>query len=260
MSQAQWHNELRIPAALALKLGEFRRRVWAIKLVEAIAVAAISVLVAFLVVFALDRLFDTPAWLRALVAFGAAVGCCAMPWFLHFWVWRFRRLDQLARLLSRKMPGIGDQLLGIIELSENRREQSRSPALCQAAIEQVSDDAQHRDFRAATPDSRLRSTLSCAVTLVFIVALLAELVPAAAGNALARLSRPWGNTPRYTFAALQPLPSELVVAHREPFQLKTKLAADPAWKPTTATVQLANQQPMTADQADGTYSFDFPTQ
>ena len=35
MSQAQWHNELRIPAALALKLGEFRRRVWTnIKLFE----------------------------------------------------------------------------------------------------------------------------------------------------------------------------------------------------------------------------------
>jgi len=33
MSQAQWHNELRFQPTLALmKLGEFRRRVWAIKL------------------------------------------------------------------------------------------------------------------------------------------------------------------------------------------------------------------------------------
>ena len=260
MNQAQWHNELRIPAALALKLGEFRRRVWTIKLVEAIALAAISLLVAFLAVFALDRLFDTPAWLRTLIGLSAAIGCCAVPWFLHHWVWRFRKLDQLARLLSRKMPGIGDQLLGIIELADNRREQSRSPALCQAAIEQVSNDAQHRDFRAATPDSRLRSALTCAVTLIFIVALLAELVPAAAGNALARLSRPWSDTPRYTFAALQPLPSELVVAHGEPFHLTAKLATDSAWKPSTATATLANQQPMTAELVDGSYSFDFPTQ
>ena len=71
MSQAQWHNELRIPATLALKLGEFRRRVWTIKLIEAIAVAAISVLVAFLLVFALDRLLDTPAWLRMLIGVSA---------------------------------------------------------------------------------------------------------------------------------------------------------------------------------------------
>jgi hypothetical protein len=211
-------------------------------------------------VFALDRLFDTPAWLRALIGAGAAIGCCAVPWFLHYWVWRFRRFDQLARLLSRKMPGIGDQLLGIIELSENRREQNRSPALCQAAIEQVSDDAQHRDFRAATPDSRLRSALTCAVTLMFIVALLAELVPAAAGNALARLSRPWGDTPRYTFAALQPLPNELVVAHGEPFHLTAKLANDSAWQPATATATLGNQQPMTSELVGDAYSFDFPTQ
>src|SRR6478735_6051077 len=158
------------------------------------------------------------------------------------------------------MPGIGDQLLGIIELAENRREQSRSRALCQAAIEQVSDDAQHRDFRAATPDSRLRSALTCAVTLIFIVALLAQLVPAAAGNALARLSRPWGDTPRYTFAALDPLPAKLVVAHGEPFHLAAKLATDSAWTPATATATLANQQPVTANLSDGAYAFDFPTQ
>ncbi len=82
-----------------------------------------------------------------------------VPWFCHRWVWQFRRLDQLARLLSHKMPRIGDQLLGIIELAENRREQNRSRALCQAAIEQVSEDAQHCNFRAATPDSHLRGYL-----------------------------------------------------------------------------------------------------
>lgn len=102
----------------------FRRRVWTIKLVEAIAVAAVSVLVAFLLVFALDRLFDTPAWLRTAIGAAAVFGCCAIPWFLHHWVWQFRRLDQLARLLSRKMPRIGDQLLGIIELAESRWEQT----------------------------------------------------------------------------------------------------------------------------------------
>jgi hypothetical protein len=260
MSQAQWHNELRIPATLATKLGDFRRRVWSIKLVEAIAVAAISVLVAFLVVFALDRLFDTPAWLRMVVGIGALVGCCAIPWFLHHWVWRFHRLDQLARLLSRKMPTIGDQLLGIIELADNRREQSRSRALCQAAIEQVSEDAQHRDFRAATPDSRIRSALTGAITLVFVVAILSQLVPAAASNAFARLRRPWGDTPRYTFASLEPQPAGLVVAHGEPFHYTAKLATDTAWKPNTATARLANQQPIEADLVDGAYSFDFPAQ
>lgn len=260
MSQAQWHNELRIPGALALQLREFRRRVWAIKLVEAMAMAGTSALVAWIFVFALDRVFDSPSWLRALVLVGAFAGCCVVPWCLHRWVWRFRRLDQLARLLSRKMPRIGDQLLGIIELAENRWEQSRSRALCQAAIEQVSDDAQHSDFRTATPDSRLRLAIASAATMMIVVAVLWQLAPAATGNAFARLLKPWSDTPRFTFAALEPLPSGLVVAHGEPFKLMTKLAGDSIWKPSSATATLARQQPVTASLVDGKYTFDFPKQ
>ncbi|HVT28966.1 MAG TPA: hypothetical protein VHE81_13205 [Lacipirellulaceae bacterium] len=260
MSQAQWHNELRIPGALALQMRGFRRRVWSIKLVEAICFAALSMLVAFLLVFALDRLFDTPAWLRLAIELAAIAGCCALPWFVHRWVWRFYRLDQLARLLSYKMPRIGDQLLGIIELAENRWEQHRSRALCQAAIEQVSDDAQHCDFRAATPDSRLGLSLACAAALLLIVALLAILVPAAAGNAFARLARPWSGTPRYTFAALEPLPNELVVAHGEAFPISAKLTQSSLWHPSHATARLASQQPITADLAHGGYHFTFPAQ
>src|SRR6516162_4901393 len=120
MSQGHWQNDLRIPAALTAQLRDFRRRVWTIKFVEALAIAAAGVLAALLAVFALDRLFDSPSWLRAALGIAALIGCCSLPWFLHHWVWRFHRLDQLARLLSRKLPRIGDQLLGIIELAQNR--------------------------------------------------------------------------------------------------------------------------------------------
>src|SRR5262249_20350504 len=150
-----------------------------------------------------------------------------------------------------------DQLLGIIELAENRWEQHRSRALCQAAIEQVSDDAQHCDFDAATPDSRLRSSLVGLVTLLFLVALLWQLVPAAAGNAFARLAHPWSDTPRYTFAALETPPTNLVVAHGEPFHLVTKLSGEALWHPDEAVARIANQQPIAADNVDGEYSFDF---
>ena len=65
MRQTRWQDELRIPAALTDQLRDFRRRVWTIKLSESLAVAAGSVFLGFLGVFALDRLFDTPPWLRA---------------------------------------------------------------------------------------------------------------------------------------------------------------------------------------------------
>ena len=63
--------------------------------------------------FALDRVWDTPGWPRlALFAAGGRSACAAVPLALHRWVWRNRRLDQLARLLGRKHPHVGDQLLG----------------------------------------------------------------------------------------------------------------------------------------------------
>jgi hypothetical protein len=260
MSQAQWQDELRIPTELTAQLRDFRRRVWTIKLIEAIAVAASGLLIAFLSVFALDRLVDTSPWVRAAIGVLAFSGCGALLWFVRRWIWRCHRLDQLACLLSLKLPRIGDQLLGIIELANNRWEQHRSRALCQAAIEQVSEDARGYDFRVAMPNARVRTWLGVAVTLLFAAALVAELFPQAAGNAWMRLVRPWEDTPRFTFAALEPMPEEMVVAHGELFTLTAKLAADSQWQPGHARAQLADEPPVDADLLDGSYRFEFPPQ
>ncbi len=260
MSRIEWHQQLQVPATLQAQLHEYRRRVWTIKLVEALTAAALSLLVAFLCVFILDRLWDTPQWLRAAVGLGAAVGFLTVPLFLQRWVWRFRRLNQLAQLLRRKMPRLGDELLGIIELAENRWEQARSRALCQAAIEQAARDAERCDFRTATPPSLYRSFLSAAAVLLGVIAVLTAFCPAATSNAWARLLRPWQNTPRYTFAALAPLPAERVVAHGEPFTVDVALEKDSAWQPAMGTAQLASQPAVSAALADGKYRFEFPPQ
>src|SRR5262249_23341839 len=156
MSIAPQQRRLDLPESLRVKMLDFRRRVWVIKLIEAGCGAAVGVLIAYLLTFLLDRLWDTPAGVR-LGIFAAAVGACALvPLALHRWVWRQRRLEQLARLLSRAYPSIGDQLLGIIELVGNEAEQARSRALCEAAVEQVADQAESRDFADAVPNPRHR--------------------------------------------------------------------------------------------------------
>ena len=127
-------RRLALPASLQGQMYAFRRRVWAIKLIEATAGAAFGVLVAYLATFALDRLFDTPAHLRLGIFIAAILGCALVPLALHRWIWRHRRLEQLARLLSRTHPRIGDQLLGIIELVHSESEQARSLTLCEAAV------------------------------------------------------------------------------------------------------------------------------
>src|SRR5205814_5145456 len=110
----------------------------------------------YLATFLLDRLWDTPANLRLGIFVSALVGCALVPLALHRWIWRQRRLEQLARLLSRTHPRIADQLLGIIELVHSESEQARSLALCEAAIQQVAEQAQSRDFTDAVPNPKHR--------------------------------------------------------------------------------------------------------
>jgi hypothetical protein len=158
------------------------------------------------------------------------------------------------------LPRIGDQLLGVIELAHSQSEQARSPALCKAAIEQVAHDAAQRDFRTAAPNSyhRLWSLLSAAV---FIVALsLLGLFPSAAGNAWARFLMPWSNTPRYTFTAIEALPSSIIVPHGEPFTVVAKLSAGTRWHPAQGRAQLGEQPAVSADLENNAYTFQLPAQ
>src|SRR5260370_951975 len=145
MSLARTHDRLQLPETLQTQLHEFRRRVWSIKLLEALCAAGFGVVVAFLLMFTIDRFWDTPAWLRTVLFAAAAFGCANLPLAVHRWVWRNRQLEQLARLLTRKHPHVGDQLLGIIELVHDDMEQARSLTLCQAAVKQVAEDARKRD-------------------------------------------------------------------------------------------------------------------
>src|SRR5438270_10172007 len=100
MSIAGTTGRLELPDSLRGQLLEFRRRVWAVKTVEAACGAAFGVLVAYLLMFAVDRFWDAPTWLRATLFVLAAIGLANVPLMLHRWIWSRRHLEQLARLLS----------------------------------------------------------------------------------------------------------------------------------------------------------------
>jgi hypothetical protein len=260
MSLAYTPDRLQLPDTLQAQMHEFRRRVWMIKTVEAVAAAAFGVLVAYLVLFCLDRAWDTPGWLRLGLFVTAAAACANIPWALHRWVWRHRRLEQLARLLSRQHPRVGDQLLGIIELVRNDFEQARSRALCEAAIREVAQDARRRDFRDAVPNPRHRLWIwLVALPAVTALALFA-LFPAAAANAWQRFLVPWKNAPRYTFTMLDRLPEKIVVAHGEPFTVALKLTDQSVWHPKDGFARLGEQTPVVAPMRDGRYEFELPPQ
>ena len=253
-------NALQLPQELREQLLDYRRRVWTIKMTEAIAAAAFGVLAAWLTVFLMDRVFDTPAWLRGVAFLAAWAAFSVTPLFFHRWVWRRRRLEELALLLSAKAPAVGDQLLGVIELTADDREQQRSRELCEAAIRQVAADASRRDLKGALPDSRY--PLWCGLAAMAVVALLglAVVCPAAIGNAWARFSAPWRDTPRYTFAAVKPLPDTIIAPHGEPFPLQVDLLPDSRWNPSQAKAVVSGQRPVTAELGESSYQLDLPPQ
>src|SRR3954447_10944642 len=150
------HTEL--PPILESKLADFRKRVWLVKLLEGLLAGVFGFALSYVLVFALDRLMETPVWLRAaLLIAGAAVPGLGIPLKWHRWVWRQRRLEDAARLLRRKFPRLGDQLLGIVELARmDHGAAGRSERLVEAAMAQAADAVKSQDFSRAVPDARHR--------------------------------------------------------------------------------------------------------
>lgn len=260
MSASLSKSGLTLPESLERQLYDFRQRVWTVKTIESACGAVFGIVISFLMVFALDRVIDTPGYLRLAIFLVAVSGCAFMPVYLHRWVWCHRRLEQLARLLSRRHPSLGDQMLGIIELVHSETEQARSLALVNAAIQQVATDASRRDFSDAVPTPRHRFWGWMAAVPTAVAALMFVVFPAAASNALARFVAPWQTIPRYTFTAVEQLPERFVVAHGEPVVISLRLLEDSRWHPATATIQLDSQQPVTSELRDGKYEFTLPAQ
>jgi hypothetical protein len=97
-----------LPAILESKLADFRKRVWIVKLTEGLLAAAFGIVLSYMLVFALDRVMETPVWLRASLLVGGALTLgLGLPLKWHRWVWRQRSLEDAARLLKRTFPALG---------------------------------------------------------------------------------------------------------------------------------------------------------
>lgn len=249
-----------LPPILETKLADFRRRVWTVKLIEGLLAAGFGLALSYLLVFALDRVMETPVWLRSsLLIAGAAVLGLGLPLKWHRWVWRQRQLEDAARLLRHTFPRLGDQLLGIVELSRHE-DVSRSERLVQAAMTQAADAVKDKDFTHAVPEAKhVQWGWAAGVTSMLAVAAL-SLLPDAAWNALTRWAMPWREVERFTFAKIEKLPERLVVPYAEPFDLKVQLQKDTRWSPAGAKARIDEQPVVMSSLKDGTYPLAFPPQ
>jgi hypothetical protein len=258
MSTTSSPTRLTIPPSLKDQLGAFRKRVWTTKMIEFVAMATAGLFLAYAAVFTAERIWDTPWQMRAAIFCGVIAIWCLVPYAFHRWVWGHRRLEQVARLLRKREPNIGDQLLGVIELASSDSEQARSPALCAAAMRQVAESAQGRDLTKAAPPSRYRNWSIAASCLFALVAAALVAVPEAATNSWARFFAPWSNTPRYTFAQLENLPNRWVVPHGEEVALNLKLNPASRWQPSEARASIPYHPTLVAALQDEKYQLNVP--
>jgi hypothetical protein len=251
---------LALPESLRRQLHAFRRTVWTIKAIEAVCGAVFGVLVAWLLLFLLDRVCDTSVAVRWVLFAAAVASCAAIPVAFHRWIWSHRGLDSLAKLIARRFPSLGDQLLGIVEIVRNRSEQERSRALCEAAIRQVAESAGRCDLREAVPRPRHRLwAWLAAVPLVFAAA-LPLVVPSAAANTWARFLSPWRLVERFTFTRVDRLPETLVIPHGEQTEIGVGLRAESQWRPAQAQARIGGGSALTADRAGDRYTLKLPPQ
>ena len=262
MSQPSPSPKTTLPESLGRQLADFRRHLWRTKALEAVAAGVIGLLVSFLLVFGLDRVWPTPAVVRLMIlAGGVSLFAVFAPYWLHRWVWKQRREAQLARLIAKRYPGLGDRLLGVIELQgQSESEDSLSPRLREAAMAAVAAETGRRNLDDALPPRRHRRWSLVAMLLAAGAAAAFTLTPRAGINALQRWLMPLSDTERYTFTRLVAPPEYLAVPYGEAFEVTLRLAKDTEQRPATGTGRYG-AQPAVSAVLDGTdYTFSFPGQ
>ncbi|MFN4874394.1 MAG: hypothetical protein ACK5JP_11335 [Akkermansiaceae bacterium] len=251
-----------IPESLKRQLESFRKHLWRRKVIEIISLGLIGLFLSFLLLFGLDRIWQTPIWARLLILLGGIslfVGFA--PYWLHRWVWGHRHEGQLARLIAKKYPGLGDRLLGVIELqAQDENGDTLSPRLREAAMQVVAAEAQKRELDEALPTARHRKWGLAAMALLVLVATAFVFTPQAGWNALERWLKPFSDVERYTFTQLEKPITYLAVPYGEAFAVNLKLKKQSEQKPEIAIARFENQPEVTVGLKKNLYEFKFPGQ
>ncbi|MBK1829536.1 hypothetical protein JIN77_02265 [Verrucomicrobiaceae bacterium R5-34] len=264
LPSSQPPHQAPIPQGLQNQLERFKKRLWQIKIAEAVLAGFFGLLFSFLLVFGLDRLFETPNMVRLVILLvGVSLFALFAPYWIRRWVYGHRRENQLAKLIARRYPRLGDRLLGAVELQDQvEGKDSLSPALRAAAMRTVAADAAGRDLLEALPAARHRKW-SLVVMVLFLLMVAALITAPQAGvNALKRWLMPLANTERFTFTQLDlsGISTPHHVPYGETFTLSVPLSADTNRSPETARARYGNGEWVEASLVDGAYAFVFPAQ
>ncbi|MEO0416521.1 MAG: hypothetical protein AAF226_16370, partial [Verrucomicrobiota bacterium] len=228
-------DQLELPPKLQDKLETFRRQLWSNKMAEAALIGIVGLALSLIALLVIDRFIDTPLWLRVLVLVsGLAIPIIVLPLRYRRWVWTKKTLEQVARVVRRRYPKFGDELLGIVDLADQTHG-NHSDVLVRAAMEQVAERVKDQDFSDAIPNNRYpRWFITAALGLLLIFGTIAYLNPLSQ-NSVARWITPWRDIDRFTFAQIREVPEKKIVPIAERVDLKTELLPESDWRPAVAS-------------------------
>lgn len=215
-----------LPAELQRALTHFERKWRWVNTLLLLGLLGLIPLLSFGLLSVSDRLWETPAWARFLLALPVPILMVVSlaPW-LKRWVLDRPGPRRLAAYMGALDPRVGDRLLGAVELAEGGNESwAGSPALRKAAIRQVA--TQLADVHA---EERLdlrwvrKLGLATAVFSALVVGYLV-VVPDAAFNSFQRWLKPYESIERFTFVRLSGFPGHLVVPHGEAFEFEGEVS------------------------------------
>lgn len=233
-----------LPEAIRLQFHHLERRLLRIETAAAAAVAVAAVVASYFLLFVSDRFWDTPAWLRlSFLAASFLLASGAWIWWAFRWVFRKRDLRALAILVQRKYRRLGDRLLGIVELADEKtRPAYFSPELYAAAIDQVALESSKYDFLEAVSDRGAKREVYIAAAMILIALIPALLVPAAGWNVLRRWLGPFANVPRFTLVEIEGLPPSQIVPHGESFEISGRIVYRSFWKPSRVAAKYGSSE------------------
>ncbi len=216
-----------IPEELRTQIENFRKKLWRIKITEAVLAGLFGLIVSFIVIFAVERFIEIPAWLRFTnLILGFSIFAVFAPIWINRWVFKHRRENQIARLIACKFPHLGDRILGVIELDhQDVLKEHVSPELRQAAMRTVAAEAKKRDFNDALPDSWHGKWSIGVASAVGLTVVGFAFMPEPGINAIKRWLTPWEETERFTYVQFdtEQYKNGLIVPLNEDFDVTFKL-------------------------------------
>lgn len=227
---------------------------------EAIWAGIFGLLLSYVLVFTLDRFIATSSITRLLILVGGvSVFAIFAPLWINRWVFKHRRENQIAQLIAKQHPSLGDRLLGVVEL-ENQVETntSLSPRLREAAMQQVAKELSSRDLNDALPITWHKKWGLAVLVLASIAATACFTSPKAGLNALQRWLMPLAQIERYTRTKIDKsqLLDSYFIAHGEPFSITVQLTED-SNTPPSATAQLGDEAMTESPETERKYTFNY---